>query len=120
MATYDEFMTLILLYVLMYFSDYLTDPQVINDWGIVYICTVCLYAGVHMAFLYYDSWRSLFLRARWAYRRRRQLKVKYKKKACDIWGKVRAKLCKKKQEPEEEEEEDEEDEEEEEPDSFLE
>mmetsp|Transcript_20920 Transcript_20920/g.28177 ORF Transcript_20920/g.28177 Transcript_20920/m.28177 type:complete len:315 (-) Transcript_20920:320-1264(-) len=92
MATFDECATILVLYMLMYFSDFLPDPVVRNDFGIAYIVIVVVYAGVHMAFLYYDSGRSLFLRLRHAYRWRKQLYAKYRAKALPVWHKIRAKL----------------------------
>ena len=53
MATFDEYMTINILIMIMYFSEFVNDPSVVNDFGVLYILFVVTFAMVHMAFLYY-------------------------------------------------------------------
>ena len=115
MATFDEYMTINILIMIMYFSEFVNDPTVVNDFGVLYILFVVTFAVVHMAFLYYQTGRSLYLRAYWAYYRRWPLYRKYKAKILEYWekmkpcrekmkacwAKVRTKLCKKQDESDE-------------------
>ena len=55
MATFDEYMTINILIMIMYFSEFVNDPSVVNDFGVLYILFVVTFAMVHMAFLYYSA-----------------------------------------------------------------
>ena len=65
--------------MLMYFSDYLPDYGWRNGFGIAYIVIVCVYAGIHLAFMFMSSLQIIYLRARYYFTRRRQIYNKQKK-----------------------------------------
>jgi len=84
MATLNEVTILMILYMLMYFSDFLDDPTWRQDFGVTYILILCAYSAIHLFFIYWQSGRSLFIRARYAWNWRRQIwwKLKARFNAC--------------------------------------
>lgn len=67
LATFNEAVTILMLYAMMYFSDFLTDLVWRNNFGIAYIVTVCLYILTYLSLLGYDGSRILFVRAKYFY-----------------------------------------------------
>lgn len=67
-----------LLYAMMYFSDFLIDADWRQTFGILYIIVLCLHTIVHLIFLMYDGIRKMLMRLRWAWHWRKQLYVKFK------------------------------------------
>ena len=52
METFNEVITLCILYLLMTFSDFVPDPQTRNESGKAFIAVVCVYGAVHFWFLF--------------------------------------------------------------------
>lgn len=93
MAMFDETVTICILYMLMLFSDFLPNAGLRSRAGETYIVIVCVYAATHMMFMYYDTIRSTFIRARYFYRWRHHYYHKYRPKVMAILEKIRAKVC---------------------------
>ena len=70
LETFNEVMTLLVLYTVMCFSDYVTDPELRNWLGFAFIAFVCFQALVHMAIMFYDVYYSLRLLAKRYHNRR--------------------------------------------------
>ena len=55
METFNEVATLLVLYLLMYFSDFNHDDDLRYDLGYAYIVVVSLFAAVHLLFLLIET-----------------------------------------------------------------
>ena len=51
LAVGHEVITLIALYLMMCLSDFVPEPEARSQAGLAFICTLCLYAAVHIYFL---------------------------------------------------------------------
>mmetsp|Transcript_23798 Transcript_23798/g.31859 ORF Transcript_23798/g.31859 Transcript_23798/m.31859 type:complete len:101 (+) Transcript_23798:1200-1502(+) len=51
---FNEHTTLLILYLLMCFSDFMSDPELRRELGFVFIGTICVFAAVHLGFIIYD------------------------------------------------------------------
>ena len=77
METFNEVATLLVLYLLMCFSDFVASPETRNDCGKVFIALVAIYAIVHFAVLFGDIYTKIRLSIRkkyYNYRNRKLLK----------------------------------------------
>ena len=77
METFNEVATLLVLYLLMCFSDFVASPETRNDCGKVFIALVAIYAIVHFAVLFSDIYTKIRLSIRkkyYNYRNRKLLK----------------------------------------------
>ena len=61
MESFNEFMTLTVLYLLMYFSDFNPDPDFKNSLGFVYIADVVIFTAVHLGFMMVETFRKAVL-----------------------------------------------------------
>ena len=64
MELFNECTNLMVLYLLMIFSDFVRDPETRSNVGTFYICVIIAFAGVHIIFMLYDSFKQLYWRAR--------------------------------------------------------
>ena len=64
METFNEVITLLVLYLLMCFSDFVYDPTMRNECGKAFIAIVILYALVHLTLLFKDVIAKLILSCR--------------------------------------------------------
>jgi len=67
MAVLDEVVITFVLYVLMHFTDYQTDPYLRSDFGVAYITILCVFTGIHMVFIIFELAHSLKLRIMYAW-----------------------------------------------------
>ena len=74
METFNEVITLLVLYLLMCFSDFVGDPTMRNECGKAFIAIVVFYALVHITFLFWDVFAKLILSCRKCYYRRKHKK----------------------------------------------
>mmetsp|Transcript_15593 Transcript_15593/g.18532 ORF Transcript_15593/g.18532 Transcript_15593/m.18532 type:complete len:82 (-) Transcript_15593:422-667(-) len=51
METFNECTMLVLLYIMMLFSDFVPDAEMRSVMGIVYIAIVCTFGGVHLSIM---------------------------------------------------------------------
>ena len=67
METFNEVITLLVLYLLMCFSDFIVDPVVRDKCGKVYIAILIFYALVHIVLLFQDVCSKLVYKLRKIY-----------------------------------------------------
>ena len=67
METFNEVITLLVLYLLMCFSDFIVDPVVRDKCGKVYIAILIFYALVHIVLLFQDVCSKLVYKLRKVY-----------------------------------------------------
>ena len=71
MELFNECISMVTLYMLMCFSDFVKEPEARSTCGYWFIGTLCLYAAVHFYFLFKDVFVKLWTRLRkWYYKRR--------------------------------------------------
>ena len=75
METFNECVSLLILYLLMCFSDFVGDPMIRNDCGKAFIAVFIFYVCVHMSILFYDILGKLYHKARKIYYDRRNKKL---------------------------------------------
>ena len=82
METFNEIITLLTLYLLMCFSDWVADPLIRNECGKAFIAVVILYAAVHIYFLLADVLGKIrhSIRKKYYTRRNKKIMVKLAKK----------------------------------------
>ena len=68
--TFNEVMTLFVLYILMCFSDYVPDPQTRNLVGFSFIALLGVFVGVHLVPIFGDTFSKLHRRCKRCYVRR--------------------------------------------------
>ena len=51
METFSEVTTILVLYTMMCFTDFVEDPLMRNKCGKIFIGVTCVYAAVHIVFL---------------------------------------------------------------------
>ena len=95
MAVFNECTIVLILYMLMYFTDFVIDPNWRHSFGSMYIAILFIFTCVHFAFIIYESGRSSFFRIRYYYRWRKFYYWAYRAKAMALWLKVKD-CCKKK------------------------
>ena len=76
---FNEWITLMTLYMLMCFSDFVGEPEARSTCGYWFIGTVCLYALVHFYFLFKDVFVKLYNLIRGCYYKRRNKKLLLKR-----------------------------------------
>ena len=81
METFNEFVSLMILYLLMCFSDFVGDPMIRNDCGKAFVAVFIFYVAVHMSILFYDMFGKLYQKARRIYYNRRNKKFMTKLEA---------------------------------------
>lgn len=54
METFNEVVTLLTLYLMMCFTDFVPDPAIRSECGKIFIGIICAYAVVHIFFLTVD------------------------------------------------------------------
>ena len=70
METFNECVNLVILYMLMLFSDYVGDPETRSNIGVVYICVIIFFASVHLSLLFGDSFKKVYRKLKaWCVRR---------------------------------------------------
>ena len=79
---FNEGITLIALYLLMCFSDFVPEPEARSNAGLAFICSLCLYAAVHICFLITSTCASIWYSLRKVYyqrrnKQRKQLQIKH-------------------------------------------
>ena len=79
MELFNECITLVTLYILMCFSDFVIDPEARSTCGYWFIGTVCLYAAVHFYHLFKDVVVLLYNLVRKQYYKRRNKKIMLKR-----------------------------------------
>ena len=79
METFNEVITLLVIYLLMCFSDFVGDPTMRNECGKAFIAIVIFYALVHITFLFKDVIAKLILSCRKCFLRCKKNKNKSKK-----------------------------------------
>ena len=70
-ATFNECFIVLILYTLMYFTEFVKSPVIRNEWGSVYISILFIFTFIHFSFIIYESVRSSFLRMRYYWRWRK-------------------------------------------------
>mmetsp|Transcript_46376 Transcript_46376/g.61428 ORF Transcript_46376/g.61428 Transcript_46376/m.61428 type:complete len:128 (+) Transcript_46376:1572-1955(+) len=75
METFNECTNLILLYILMLFSDFVGDPETRSQIGIAYMVIIICFAAVHLFFLFADSAKSLAHKCKECSQKRKQKKL---------------------------------------------
>ena len=58
METFTEVTTLLLLYILMSFTDVL-GPEMRAEYGKIFIVIICMYITVHISLLLYSNYRKV-------------------------------------------------------------
>ena len=59
METFNEVISLFTLYLLMCFSDFISDPMIRSLCGKAFIAVVCLYAAVHIFLLFHGVYQQI-------------------------------------------------------------
>jgi len=59
METISELTTLLVLYMLMLFTDFVGEPENRSELGIAYICIIIAFASVHVVILLVDTIKFL-------------------------------------------------------------
>ena len=86
MEVFNESINLVVLYLLMTFSDFVRDPKTRSDIGTFYIAVIIAFASVHIVFMLHDSCKQLYWRAkrrliRFVAKRKQAKKLKQQKQA---------------------------------------
>ena len=75
METFNEVITLLVIYLLMCFSDFVGDPTMRNECGKAFIAIVIFYALVHITLLFKDVIAKLILSCRKCFLRCKKNKI---------------------------------------------
>ena len=76
MEIFNEVIGILTLYCLMLFSDYINDPAARAVCGYAFIAIVCVYAAVHIFFLFQDTCCNIYQAIRRKYYRGRNLRIR--------------------------------------------
>lgn len=86
METFNEVITLFILYHLMCFSDFVPEPETRAEMGRVFIGIMCFYCIVHLYFMFGDVIRKLWnkIRSKYYTRKRKKHAAKMREIKLDI------------------------------------